>query len=82
MEVEYVTIDEAKSIKRRVQSKVVAECITYLEQLPEGQAGKIVADDGKKANTIKNRLVRAKKSLDNNHITIRRVGNTVLFWGE
>ena len=82
MKVEYVSLSEAQSIKRKVQNKVVAEYVTYLEKLPEGQAGKIIAGKDEKANTIRNRLVRAKKSLGVNDIAIKRVGDTVLFWRE
>ena len=53
----------------------------YLNQLPEGQVGKLVIDtkDKFKPNTVKARLIRASRSL-NIEIKTKRVENTVLFW--
>ena len=53
----------------------------YLNQLPDGQVGKLVVDgkDAIKPQTVRSRLNRAGKSL-NIDVETRRVGNTVLFW--
>jgi hypothetical protein len=79
--VEYVSLEEAKSAKRKIKkSAVILELETILKKLPQGQSGKIIAKT-EKANTIKNRLVRVSKLLGLN-ITIKRVNDTVYFWKE
>jgi biotin-(acetyl-CoA carboxylase) ligase len=80
--VEYISLEEAKSAKRKLKkSKVVEEVETILKKLPQGQSGKIVAKS-EKANTIKNRFVRVAKSLGMKDITIKRVNDVVYFWKE
>jgi hypothetical protein len=80
--VEYVSLEEAKSAKRKLKkSKVVEEVEMILKKLPQGQSGKIVAKS-EKANTIKNRFVRVAKSLGMKDITIKRVNDVVYFWKE
>ena len=80
--VEYISLEEAKSAKRKLKkSKVVEEVETILKKLPQGQSGKIVAKS-EKANTIKNRFVRVAKSIGMKDITIKRVNDVVYFWKE
>ncbi|MFC1912112.1 hypothetical protein ACFLXG_03040 [Chloroflexota bacterium] len=82
MKVEYVTKEEAESIKRHMpKSKVMLEYEDYLKQLPEGQVGKIevAQKDGIKPQTVRSRLNRAGKSLNIDTET-RRIANIVLFW--
>ena len=80
--VEYISLEEAKSAKRKLKkSKVVEEVEAILKKLPQGQSGKIVAKS-EKANTIKNRFVRVTKSLGMKNVTIKRVNDVVYFWRE
>ena len=84
MKVEFVSKEEADSIKRTMpKSKTMEEYEGYLTQLPEGQVGKVevTQKDGVKPQTVRSCLNRAGKSL-NIDIGTKRVGNTVLFWRE
>lgn len=82
MKLEFITSQEADTIKRKMpKSKTMEEYEGYLKQLPDGQVGKIevTQKDGIKPQTVRSRLVRASKSVELN-IETKRVGNTVLFW--
>lgn len=84
MKLDFITPQEAETIKRKMpKSKVMEEYEGYLKQLPEGQVGKLVVDrkDTIKPNTVKARLIRASRNLKLK-IETKRVGNTVLFWTE
>lgn len=84
MKVEYVSKEEAETIRRKMpKSKTMEEYESYLKQLPDGQVGKLVVDgkDSIKPQTVRSRLNRAGKSLKLN-VETKRVGNTVLFWRE
>jgi hypothetical protein len=84
VKVDYVPIEEAKSLKRSVKkSPIVEEYESLLLNLPEGKAGKIGAKKEKeKPQTIKNRLIRIGKSLNMTDLKVRRVGDIVSFWRE
>ena len=81
MKVEFITPQEADSIKRTMpKSKTILEYEDYLKQLPEGQVGKIeVTQKDVKLQTVRARLNRASKNLEL-YIQTKRVGNIVLFW--
>jgi hypothetical protein len=82
MKLEFITPQEAETIKRKMpKSKTMEEYEGYLKQLPDGQVGKIevTPKDGIKPQTVRSRLNRASKSL-NMDVETKRVGNTVLFW--
>ena len=82
MKLEFITKQEAETIKRKMpKSKVMEEYEGYLKQLPDGQVGKIVVaqKDTIKPQTVRSRLNRASKSLKLD-VETRRVANTVLFW--
>ncbi len=84
MQVEFITLQEAETIKRKMpKSKTMEEYENYLKQLPHGQVGKLVVDskDEIKPNTAKARLTRASKNLKLD-IQTKRVANTILFWRE
>ena len=84
MKLEFITPQEAETIKRKMpKSKVMEEYEGYLKQLPEGQVGKldVTQKDGVKPQTVRSRLNRASRSLKLD-IETRRVSNTVLFWQE
>ena len=84
VKVGYVSIEEAKTLKRSMKkSPIVEEYESLLLNLPTGQAGQIDASKEKdKANTIKNRLVRVGQSLNMTDLTVKRVGDVVSFWRE
>ena len=82
MKLEFVTPQEAETIKRKMpKSRTMEEYEGYLKQLPDGQVGKfeVTQKDGIKPQTVRSRLVRASKNLELN-IQTKRVANTVLFW--
>lgn len=84
MKLEFITPQEAESIKRKMpKSKTMEKYESYLKQLPDGQVGKLVVDskDSTKPNTAKARLTRASKNLKLD-IQTKRVVNTILFWKE
>ena len=84
MQVEFITQQEAESIKRKMpKSKTMVEYEGYLKELLDGQVGKIevTQKDGIKPQTVRARLNRASKNLELN-IQTKRVGGTVLFWRE
>ena len=84
MKLEFITQQEAETIKRKMpKSKTMEEYEGYLKQLPDGQVGKIVVaqKDSVKPQTFRSRLNRASKSLKLD-VETRRVANTVLFWRE
>ena len=84
VKVDYVPIEEAKSLKRSVKkSPIVEEYESLLMNLPEGKAGRIDAKKEKeKPQTIKNRLIRIGESLNMTDLKVRRVGSIVSFWRE
>ncbi len=65
------------STGRRAQ--LAQEYLGYIEQLPEGQAGRLQPGDGKSVATVRRRLGVAAK-LSGQDITIKRQGNEVYFW--
>jgi hypothetical protein len=82
MKLEFITQQEAETIRRKMpKSKVMEEYEGYLKQLQDGQVGKVVVaqKDNVKPQTVRSRLNRAGKSLKL-EIQTRRVANTVLFW--
>ena len=82
MKLEFITPEQAKSFRRKMpKSKVMTEYEGYLQQLPEGQIGKLEIDKKNYINptTVKVRLVRAGRNLGMD-IKVRRVENVVLFW--
>jgi len=84
VEVDYTTIEEAKSLRRSMTKRpIVQEYESLLLNLPEGKAGKIDAKKEKeKPQTVKNRLVRVGKYLSMTDLKVRRVGDIVSFWRE
>ena len=79
-----ISIDEAKSMKRTVKPRpIVQEYIEILKELSPGEAKEIDAKTEKeKPASIKNRILRLKKSLNMNDLQVRRVGDKVMFWRE
>ena len=60
-------------------AKITQEYLGYIEQLPEGQAGKLQPSEGESVATVRRRLGVAAK-LSGKDISIKRQGNEVFFW--
>jgi hypothetical protein len=56
-------------------------CFSFIQQLPQGQAGKLTVGEQEKHPTVRRRLVTAAKALGIN-IIIKRSGNDLYFWRE
>ena len=84
VKVKSISIEQAKSLKRTMKpSPVVEEYTQILRDLPAGEAREIDARTEKeKANTIKNRILRVKKTLKMDDLQVRRVNDRVVFWRE
>ncbi len=60
-------------------AQITQEYLSYIEQLTEGQAGRLQPGEGESVATVRRRLgVAAKVSVKD--ITIKRQGNEVYFW--
>ena len=53
----------------------------YIQQLPEGQAGKLQAAEDEKVSTVRRRLTLAATALGQK-LTIKRMGDELYFWVE
>ena len=60
-------------------AQITQEYLGYIEQLTEGQAGKLQPSEGESMATVRRRLGIAAKS-SGKDITIKRQGNEVYFW--
>ena len=61
------------------RTQLLREYLGYLEQVKEGQAGKLEAGQGQTIVAVRRRLIKAAK-LAGKSISARRVGDTVYFW--
>ena len=61
------------------RAQIAQEYLGYIEQLPEGQAGRLQPSEGESVATVRRRLGVAAK-LSGKDITIKRQGNEVYFW--
>jgi hypothetical protein len=61
------------------RAQIMKEYLSYIQQLTEGQAGKLQATEGEKVAAIRRRLGIAAK-LDSKDLTIKRVGDEIYFW--
>ena len=77
---EVVSVNEAmrKSTGSR-RARQVQEYISYIEQLSEGQAGKLTPADGETALTVRRRLSSAAK-ISGKDLKISRAGDEIYFW--
>jgi hypothetical protein len=77
-----VSVHEAKlrTIPGR-QGKFMNEYADYIQQLPQGQAGRLRIGEEEKHPTVRRRLVSAAKAM---HIplTVKRSGTDLYFWRE
>jgi len=60
-------------------AQITKEYLGYIEQLTEGQAGRLQPGEGETVATVRRRLGVAAK-LSGKDITIKRQGNDVYFW--
>ena len=60
-------------------AQINQEYLGYIEQLPEGQAGRLQPSEGESVATVRRRIGVAAK-LSGKDINIKRQGNEVYFW--
>ncbi len=60
-------------------AQITQEYLSYIEQLPDGQAGRLQPGEGETVATVRRRLGVAAR-LSGKDITIKRQGNEVYFW--
>ena len=61
------------------RAQIMREYLGYLEQLKEGQAGKLQATSGETASAIRRRLGAASRLADKS-LVVKRTGDEVYFW--
>lgn len=81
---EKITIAEAKATRREVKKKpIIQEYEQILKDLKPGDAMRVNAtEEGEKAQTIKNRIIRLGKSLGMDNLKVQRRGDKIAFWLE
>ena len=77
---ELVSVEEA-TIKTTTskRAEIINEYLGYLDQLTEGQAGKLHLSEGETAIAVRRRLGAAAK-LAGKELVIKRAGDEVYFW--
>jgi hypothetical protein len=77
-----VSVQEAqiRTIPGR-QGKFINEYADYIQQVPQGQAGKLRIREDEKHTAVRRRLVSAAQALGRNLI-IKRSGSDIYFWSE
>ena len=63
------------------RAQIIAEYVSYIGQLGDGEAGRLQAAEGEPITTVRRRLGAAARQLKRN-LTIRRTGDEVYFWTE
>ena len=79
-----VPIGEAKAKTDRPNSKraqIIAEYVSYIEQLGAGEAGRLQAAEGEPITAVRRRLGAAARQMEKK-LTIRRTGDEVYFWAD
>ena len=61
------------------RAEIIAEYVGYIEQLQEGQAGKLQVTKGETLTAVRRRLGAASK-LAGTNLIIRRSGDDIFFW--
>ena len=61
------------------RAQIAQEYVSYIEQLGEGQAGRLQPDEGESVQAIRRRLGLAAK-LVGKELAIKRTGEEVYFW--
>jgi hypothetical protein len=81
---EFTTISVTEAQMRTIpgrQGKFINEYADYIQQVPQGQAGKLTIGEQEKLATVRRRLTVAANAM-NIPLTIKRSGNDVYFWRE
>ncbi len=77
-----VPLGEAKmKTASGTRAQIIAEYVRYIEQLGDGEAGRLQAAEGEPITTVRRRLGAAARQMGRK-ITIRRTGNEIYFWAE
>ena len=63
------------------RAQIIAEYVRYIEQLGDGEAGRLQAAEGEPITTVRRRLGAAARQLEKK-IAIRRTGDDIYFWAE
>ncbi len=63
------------------RAQIIAEYVRYIEQLGDGEAGRLQATEGEPITTVRRRLGAAARQLEKS-LTIRRTGDEIYFWAE
>ena len=63
------------------RAQMIAEYVRFIEQLGDGEAGRLQAAEGETLATVRRRLGTAGRQLERN-LTIRRTGDEIYFWAE
>ena len=63
------------------RSQVIAEYVSFIEQLGDDEAGRLQAAEGETIATVRRRVGAAARQLERN-LTIRRTGDEIYFWAE
>ena len=63
------------------RAQIIAEYVRYIEQLGDGEAGRLQAAEGETIATVRRRVGAAARQLERN-LTIRRTGDAIYFWAE
>ena len=63
------------------RAQILREYMGYIEQVPQGQAGRLQAGQGETISAVRRRLGAAAKALGKSLI-IRRTNDQVFFWIE
>ena len=63
------------------RAQIIAEYVRYIEQLGDGEAGRLRAAEGEPITTVRRRLGAAARQLEKS-LTIRRTGDEIYFWAE
>jgi hypothetical protein len=81
-EFEIVSLDEAtlRTVSPR-QGQYLKEYVSYIHQLPQGQAGKLHLLEEENPNTIRRRLAIAAQAVGI-PLIIKRSGQDLYFWAE
>jgi hypothetical protein len=81
---EFTTVSVQEAQLRTIpgrQGKFINEYADYIQQLPQGQAGKLMIGGDEKHSTVRRRLATAAQAMNINLI-IKRSGNELYFWRE
>jgi hypothetical protein len=81
---EFTTISVQEAQIRTIpgrQGKFINKYADYIQQVPQGQAGKLRIREDEKHTTVRRRLVLAAQALGRNLI-IKRSGSDIYFWSQ